>query len=494
MENESIFKSLLKLTKHSLIYGIGHVLSRSIGLILLPIYTNYIPPEEMGIAAILFLFLAFMTIVYQLGFAESFLRYFSLTTDTNERKKIFSNAYLSIFFITVNLSVLIFLFSKDISQFVFHSPQYSSLILMCIGVLVGDVLSQIPLLILRVEEKSVSYLLITLLNILINIALNIYFIIHLKHGLDGIFLSNLYSSLLLLIIVSPIIFRYSKFNFSIDTVKFLFIFGFPYMFSGISKIILDLADRFILERLTDLKTVGIYNASYKLGTIMGIIVAGFRFAWSPYSLSISTRADAKKIYAKVMTYFLLICGFIFIFVSFFLELGINLKIGGLSFLGKQYLDGIIIIPHILFSYILFGVYSILLIGVFVEKKSSILPLTTGLGAIANIFGNYLLIPYLGIIGAAIVTVFSYLVMVISLYFYIQKYYYIQFEYIRILKLVLSVALLFLPGYFYHGNFYLMLRFGLVIVFPVMLYVVGFFEAAEIDRAKIYVRYKFRFKK
>ncbi len=494
MENDSIFNSLLKLTKHSIIYGIGHVLSRSIGFLLLPVYTNFISPEEMGIAAILFLFLALLTLLYQFGFAESFLRYFSLATELDERKRIFSNAFLSVLVLTISFTALLLVFAADVSRAIFHSPQYSQLILMCCGILVGDVVAQMPLLILRIEEKSIRYLVITLANILINIALNILFIVYLKYGLAGIFLSNLCSSLVTILFVAPLILKYFRLNFSYVTIKKLFVFGFPFLFAGISKILLDLADRFILERLTDLQTVGIYNASYKVATFMGIIVAGFRFAWSPYSLSISGRVDARQIYARVMTYFLLICGIIFIFISFFLEAGIQVKIAGLKFLGDQYLDGIIIVPPIMLSYILNGVYSILLIGVQIEKRSSILPLSTGLGALANIVGNYLLIPHLGIVGAAIVTVISYLLMVIALYFYIQKYYFIPFEYGRIVKLFLTVALVFFIGYFYHGNYHLFFRAGLIFFLPVALYSLGFFQPFEINRAKIFINKKLGTKK
>ena len=489
MNGDSKFKSILTLTRHSLIYGVGHVLSRSIGFLLLPVYTNFILPEKLGIAALLFLFLAFMTIIYQIGFSEAFLRYFALTTDLQKRRLVFSNSYISVIIISLFFSLIIFQFSDHISLFIFHTRQYKHLILLCIGILLGDVLAQIPLLTLRVEEKSYLYLALTLSNIVINLAMNIIFIVVLGKGVTGIFISNAISSLFLLVLVFPVILKYFRFTFRLSVVRMLFLFGFPYVFSGTSKIIMDLADRFLLERLIGLKTVGIYNASYKLGTIMGLIVAGFRFAWNPYSLSISQRADAKTIYARVLTYFILVAGFVFLVVSFFLEYILKIKICGISFFGAQYLEGIIIVPHIMLSYILYGIYSILIVGIFIEKKSFILPIITGVGAVTNIVGNLFMIPYLGMTGAAITTVISYLIMVIFLYFYIQKYYFVSYEFERLIKLILIFSIVFFMGYSYHGANHTLIRLTLLILTPVLLYFSHFFDRVEIARIKTFLKDK-----
>lgn len=478
-----MFKTLLRLTKHTVIYGIGHVLSRSMGLILIPIHTNFILPEKMGVAAIIFLFLGFMTVVFQFGYAEAFLRYFALTKDLSERRTIFSNAYISVALLSLFFSVIIYIYAKDISIFIFNTSIYQHLIVLCIGILIGDVLSQIPLLLLRIEEKSLTYILILTLNIIINISMNLLFIVFLNKGITGIFISNLISSLFTLLLVIPIILKYLKFSISVDNFRELTLFGLPYMATGIFKIIMDLADRFILERLTDLTTVGIYNAGYKLGTMMGLVVAGFRFAWIPFFLSISDEKDAKEIYAKVLTYFIFVCGMIFLFITFFIKNLMELKIAGLPLLGTKYLDGIIIVPWILIAYILYGIYSNFLVGVYIEKKSQVASIIMGIGAAINIVGNYLLIPYYGMIGAAIVTVISYLFMMFFLYFTIQKYYYIRYEFGQIIKLILVFTIIYFIGIFNKGSNVLIIRLALVLIIPAILYIIGFIKPQEIKKLK-----------
>jgi len=481
MQEESISKSLLKLTRHSIIYGVGHVLNRAVGFLLLPIYTNFIAPEQLGVAAMTFLFLALMTIVYQIGISQAFLRYFSLADNLSDKRKIFSNAFSAIFVLSLLFSFLTFSFSDRISEFLFHSKDYQLLIHLSIGILIGDVLGQIPLITLRVEEKSVLYLFITLAQILINIAFNVLFIVYQKMGIAGIFFANFISSLTMLIFLLPICIKYFRFQIQRQEIKLLLVFGFPYMFSGLAKVLMDLSDRFILERLTDFDTVGIYNAGYKLAGIMGLIVAGFRFAWMPYSLSVAKRKDAKKIYALVTTYFILGSGWILIFFTFFLAPIIKIEIGGVTLFGKEYWAGIDIVPLIMASYLLYGLYSILIIEIYIKERSKVLPIITGIGAMANILGNLALIPILGMQGAAWTTIISYFLMVAILFYDTQRNYPIPFEFKRIAQIVVLYLIVYISGEYSFASKWWFIRLGLLSVSPLVLYFIGFFHKEELQK-------------
>jgi O-antigen/teichoic acid export membrane protein len=478
-----MFKSLLRLTKQSLIYGVGHILNRTIGFLLFPIHTNFIIPEEMGIVAIIFLFLGIMNVICLFGFNTAFVRYFALTKNESDKKNVFSNVFFSVLTISCIILTIVFFLRYDISKLIFGSYRYSNLFLICIGILICDTLSQITLLTFRVEGKSIKFTIFVFFNIIVNIFMNILFVIYLKKGITGIFISNLISSSFIFFLLIPTILKYLKLYISFNILKELASFGVPYVISGLCTIIMDLADRFILDRLVDLKTVGIYNAGYKLGTIMGLVVAGFRFAWHPFFLSISDKKDAKRIYARVMTYFIFISGLIFILISFFLQYVLTWKIAGLTILGPKYLNCIVILPWIMLAYVIYGIYCNLVVGIYIKKKSYIMPVITGTGALFNIIGNYLLIPYYGMIGAAIVTAISYFVMVIYLYIYIRRFYLIQYEYIRILKLIFLFSTVFFVGFFYNGSHLLVLRITLIIVIPLLLYLFKFFDDAEKKRLK-----------
>jgi O-antigen/teichoic acid export membrane protein len=475
-----MFKALSKLAKHSLIYGVGHVLSRSINILLFPIHTNFIVPLELGIAANVLLLLSLITVISQLGFGESFIKHFALAKSDINKKKAFSNAFIVTFFFSAFFAIIIFAFRNTLSIGLFHSFKYNHLFFIIAGILVLDVISQTPLLALRVQERSRFIVILTLINILVNISMNIIFVIYLKKGVTGIFISQFIASAVLLLVLLPTVSRFLRLTIDFSYLRKMVLFGLPFTLPGIFKIIMDLADRYIISDLINLDTAGIYNAGYRLASIMGLIVSGFNFAWGPFFLSISEQKDAKQIFAKVMTYFLLVTSGIFIIFAFFIDYFINFKIAGYTILGHEYFGGLIVVPWIMLAHIISGINSNLVVGIFIKEKSKFMIIISGVGAVTNIIGNYIFIPIFGMVGAAAITVFSFLIMVIVHYYYLRQFYNVPYEFNRILKLIILTAIIYFIGYQSH---LWQLRLGLILISPVILYFLKFFEKNELARLK-----------
>ncbi len=467
-----MLQSLLRLTKHTLVYGAGHVLSRAVGLLLLPAYTNLISPEEMGVVAVIYLFLGFVVIVVQMGFGDAFLRHFIPAESEEERRQVFSNAWLPVLFVSLVFAAGLVIWSDAISDLVLRRTQYSVLFQFAGGVLLGDALAQIPLLALRAREQSVRYITLNLTQALVNASLNILFVVFLRWGIVGILVSNLISSYILLILLTPILVRFVRFRLSSRTISALALFGLPIVISGLCKVVLDLSDRFLLERLTDLETVGIYSTGYKLGQIMAIVVVGFRYAWSPFFLFTAKDAEARTLYAKVMTYFVILAGALLVFLTFFLKPILGLRVSGVAFLGPRYTGGLAVVPWILLAYFFHGIYCNLLAGVFIEKRTIVLSVVSVLGAGLNVAGNLLVIPMWGMIGAAVMTTASYGVMTAILFFYIQPRYPIPYEYGKIGKAILILGAVYTGGQLFQGGGAWMVLFGLVFLFYRIFGVLG----------------------
>lgn len=469
--------SIKKLTRHSLVYGIGHILSRSIGFLLLPIHTNYLKTDTFGTASLLFSSLAIFNIIYRYGFDVAFLRFFILEENKNEKNRIFSTAFFSILTTGLLFTLFLNLYPESLSKIIFRSPDFTILIRFASGILLADALSEIPFLVLRGEEKSTSFCVIKLINVIANFVLNVVFIIYLKKGIEGIFLANLIASCITLISLLPIIIRLIRINFNVKVLKEFLCFGLPYVPSLLSVLIMDQISRFFIDRIIDKTATGIFSASYKLGMFMALIVAAFRFAWHPFFLSTSKDKNAKQIFSRILTYFLAVTGFFFLIISFFIKEIVNFKIFGFSIFGSEYLPGITIVPIIMLAYIAFGIYVNLIVGVYLKKKTKYLPLITGIGAVVAVIGNYFLIPVLGIRGAAFSTLIAYSSMTILLYLLNNRLYPINYEYLRIFKLFICYGILFFLGLNVVNDIFI---FKLILIFSIipLLWVAGFFTRDE----------------
>jgi O-antigen/teichoic acid export membrane protein len=474
-----MFDSIKRLTKHSAVYGVGHIITRAVNFLLLPLYTHKLSTDEFGVSAVLFTFLALMTILYTFGLDAAFLRFFILSTEPQKRQQIFSTAFWSVVVIASAFTAVICIFAPAISVLLISKSFYAEVIRLVGLILLFDALAFLPFLYLRAEEKSIKYILLKFINVLINIALNIYYIVYLNRGVEGIFLANLGASVITFLLLLPILFRQISMSFVNAEFRELINFGLPYLPSAFAVVILETSDRLILGKLVGLDVAGVYSAGHKLGIFMSLIVAAFRFAWHPFFLSTSKEDNAKAVFSKVFTYFTLFAAGVFLVISFFIDELVRLQIFGVSFFGKEYWASTKVVPIILLSYIIYGMYVNFMVGIYLEKKTKYLPAVTGAGALVNVLANITLIPLFGMMGSAYASLIGYLVMAGLLYIFAQKYYTIPYEFSRLLKLALAAAAIFAFGYYIKGSWMVMVKCLLIVGFPLLLWVMGFFERREL---------------
>jgi len=471
-----MLQSLKRLTKHSAIYGIGHILTRSIGFLLLPIHTNALDPAQMGVASLLFSALGILNVVFGYGMDVAFLRHFIMAETERKRREIFSTAFMTLISTGLLFAGLLYLQPAPMSIAIFRTANYSTLVQLGAGILLADVLVLLPFLVLRGLEQSVRFGVLKFVNVVANLSMNLLFVVYLKQGVVGVFKANLIASCISLLTVLPVIFKWLRFHYSRPMAKELLKFGLPYIPSMLSVLIMDQISRFFLDRMIGKEATGIFSAAYKLGMFMALIVAAFRFAWHPFFLTTSKQKDAKQIFSRVLTYFVLVTGFLHLAVSFFIDKIIAFSLFGFTIIGPKYAPGLPIVPVVMLAYIGYGVYVNFIVGIYIEKKTHVLPLITGVGALVSLSANYFLIPVLGIEGAAWSTCLAYSAMAGTLYFYSQKLYPIHYEWLRILKLIG----VFVPVYSLGMGLSMLWRILLLAAIPLLLYVIGFYRAEELN--------------
>ncbi len=431
-----------QLGKETAIYGISTIIGRFLNFLLVPFYTNVLKPDQYGIVTTIYAYIAFLNVIYSYGMESAYLRYAS-SLEIGDKKENFSTPFISIFFTSLIFSTLIHLFSNEIANVIGIPGKFSICIRYSAWILFFDAVCIIPLAYLRLESKAFIFSLIKITNIVVNVALNILLLLKFKLGIYGIFISGLVASAFTFVMLTPVILRNFSFSFLKNLYFELLKFGLPYIPSGLSAMIIQVVDRPILKALTDDSTVGIYQANYRLGIFMMLFVSMFDYAWRPFFLRSSNRPDAKILFSKVLTYFVLSASFLFLLVSFFIEDFVRIKILGRYIIHPDYWRGLGIVPIVLLGYLFNGIYVNLIAGIYIEKKTKYLPYITGLGAISNIIGNYALIPLFGMYGSAWATFISYFTMAISLFVIVQRIYPIRYEYKKLLGIGIATALCFI---------------------------------------------------
>ncbi len=474
--------TIKKLASQTAVYGLSSIVGRLLNYLLIPLYTNVFLPAEFGVVTELYSYVAFFAVLMTYGMETAFFRYFQ--KDNIDPNKVYSTALISILSTAVIFLSVGFIFIDKIAVMLMY--QNNAWYLLCFMFIIAiDAITALPFAKLRSQNKALKFATIRLVNIFVNISLNLFFIIlcpawyqknpdFVKHfyspeiGVGYIFISNLIASIITIVLLLPQFII--KFDFDKALWKELIRYAFPLLVVGLAGMVNETADRIMLKYLLPagsnvMAETGIYGACYKISIIMTIFIQTFRYAAEPFFFSHAKNKGAEQLYADVMKYFVIACAAIFLITLLYLDI---VKF----FVGKNYWDGLPIVPILLLANWFLGIYFNLTVWYKLTNK-------TGYGAGISIFGavltivfNVLLIPYLGYYGAACTTLICYTSMMVLSFYQGQKHFPINYDVKKILGYIfLSVALYFVSLLFADMQFTLKLiiNTGIFLFFMIVVW-------------------------
>lgn len=434
--------SILK--KETAIYGLGRILGSSISFFLFPFYTHALTSTgEYGVVQIVVAFIAFSNIIFLFGFDGALMKYYVSSKKDIEKQTYLTNTYVWVLCFSLVLLLLLITFKEALAIYVIagYDP---SLIVKIAFILFFDALRAIHMLILRAENRAVHFTLIMVADIFLLTSLNIYFVGVQGSGIDGVIYANFLSSIIIFIASFPIIFN--RFRFALISVSQwtkLRSFALPLMPAGLFWMILEFADRKMLEfliPLNSLHTVGIYGAGYKLGALMLLLVYAFNYAWRPYFL----KENNMKSFQKISSYVFFGLGLFYILLVLYVDIiaTTTLPIINTTLIDSKFWDGLVIVPIIALAYIFHGSFILQEAGPFLSNRVYKISICRGIGVILNIALNLALIPYFEkpFVGAALATLISYFSMSLILYLWNYKESIFRYDNIMIVIVFLNICL------------------------------------------------------
>jgi O-antigen/teichoic acid export membrane protein len=448
-------KSPIKtLLSHTAIYGVGLVLNKSLGFLLLPVYTNYFSPSDWGVFNIVWSLWIFLSVLYSLGFENSFMKYFIEEKNKQKKAVIYSSVLAALLISSAVFSFIIYFCSDFLNSLLHFEDSHKGIFLIKIlaVLLFFDTIYRIPLLLLRAELNTKVYTYLTIITLVINLGLNLFLIIGQGYGVEAIFYSYIVSVFVTTVLCLFITSSYLTLKVSFEEIKRQLSFGVKFIFIGIFILIIDISDRFFLKYYFNESTVGIYSANYRLGTVMSLIISAYKFSWTPYFMNLSENPDNKKIISNIFTYFVLTGLFLFLLFSFFIAPIVKTQIFGFYILNQAYWSGLSIIPIILLSYFFSGLHTNLTVAPFFSEKTGVLLHVSIAGLIINTILNITLIPKYEMTGAALSTLFTYIIMFIYLYYRSQQLFRLDFEIKKLVTITILTAISYFAVFFLQNIF------------------------------------------
>ena len=423
-----------RLLGQTAVYGLSSIIGRLLNYLLVPLYTYvFADPADYGVVSELYAWVAFLIVLLTFGMETTYFRFMQ---EESDKQKTFNNGLLTVVGINVLFFLMLLYFNNDIANFMLYEGHNEYIILL--GVIVGiDAITALPLAKLRSEEKALKFASIQFTSILVNIGLNLLFMLFLfdaKRPEEGVFfilIANLCASL-----VKPLFLMNSftnlRFYFDWKLAKIMFIYAFPLVIAGFAGIINETIDRILLKQIIydplvpgslheAEYQVGIYSACYKLAMLVTIILQAYRYAAEPFFFAQMKNENRNLIYVKVMNLFI---GFVCLV---FLTVSLNIDIFKQFIRNENYWVGLSVVPILLLANVFLGIYYNQSIWYKLSGKTKFGAYISIGGALITVLVNVIFIPKYGYMASAWATLLVYALQMIASYILGQRYYPIPYN-------------------------------------------------------------------
>ncbi len=415
---------LIQFLKGSSILVATNIILRAINFFLLPLYTKYLDPVELGISDIVITFTSFLFPLLVMGLDSAFSAFFYEEKTQEYQSKVFNTLWFTLLFASfVPLALLII--SDKISFLLFGVTKYKLLVSSAL-ISVSIQLWFLPhSLMLRMQNRMSAFGAINISSSLLMIGLNVLFVAGFRWKAYALIGSSLCTHIFQLVLymvitkekLTPL--RYDK-----ALRNAMLRFSLPLVPTVVAVWALNMSDRLIIKHYLGEFSVGIYGIGARFSGVITIIANAVYTAYTTFAFNKKDDPNAKQQYRRVFSGFFLVMFIICFTVSMFGKEIVQIMTQ------EAYYSASLILPGVLHAQLAYGIYTITGYGIAFSKKTVFFLIATVAGAITNIVLNLIFLPRYGLEAAGHVNFISYSVMCTMGYILAQKVYTCDYKIMR----------------------------------------------------------------
>jgi O-antigen/teichoic acid export membrane protein len=467
----SLGGQLKRLGKHSVIYGLGGLVSRILAVLLLPLYTRYLSPSDYGKVETLIALTTVVGIALSAGIGSAFFRFYFDSPEPADRRRVLRTSFWFIMGMATLGLVVGVAFASEISQLLFGTSKDAELVAASfVGLWAGMNWTQLTNL-FRVEERSAAFVSASIANILVTVGATLILVVALDRGPIGVIVGNFTGTLAVYAVL--VLYRREQLGLEFDRklLRQMNKFGLPLVPSALFLWVTNFSDRIFLVKLADVHEVGLYSVGVRIASALVLLLTAFRLAWPAFAYSIEDDAAARRTYAYVLTYLVVVTTWVatgLALLSPWIVRWITSK--------PDYESASRVVGPLAFSTVAFAGYMVVAIGVGRSRRTQFNWIVTGAAAIVNIVLNLILIPPYGMMGAAIATIAAYTTMFVGMAWWSQRIYPVAYQWRRVATAAAAGVALVAIGKLAGGG--LPVAVPLALVYPLALLPLGFYLPSE----------------
>ncbi len=441
---------LEKLAKQTAVYGLSTIVVRFLSYLLTPYYTRMFAPDAYGIVTDVYALIPFALTLLTMGMESSYFR-FSAKAEADggdvraAKRRVFATTWGTTSAAAVLFFTAVVLFRDRFSEWM--GPVYTArpeYVVWVGGIILFDVCTCIPFSRLREQGRALTFVGFKTLNVVLNVGLAFVFgacgLFATEFGVGWVFVANFAASVVTWLAMLTTIDGAAP---KIDPVllRRILVYSLPLLVSGLAGTASEFLDRQLLKYLApagdSMAQLGIYGAVTKIAVVMMLFYQMYRLAAEPFFLSNFSKDDFVQMNAAALKYYIMVSMLIFLGIALFRDFFALI-------IGRDFRDGIFILPVVLGANVLTGVWLNLSFWYKREERTGLAVLITGAGLLAMLGLGRWLIPQSGYLGAAWARLGSEAAMVAVSWWLNRRYFPTPYQWGRIGEyVVVALAVFFL---------------------------------------------------
>ncbi len=454
---------LKKLVKDVVIYGISSAITKFVGLLLIPLYTQVFSTEDYGTMDLVVTIVAISTIFGMMQLESGVARFYYLQKNENDRNTMVSTAMLTIITASLLIFLIIVFFSGSLSKILFGTNIYSPLIIIgCLTIPFSNLTSLFTV-IIQFKKKPIHYLLFQFLQVTITISLTVYLVIIEKQGIVGVFWGQLSGFFVSSMLMAIYLRKQLSFKWKYEALNKMLRYSLPLVPAVTGNIANSYFNRFIMLGYLSLTEIGLYAVALKIASVFQLIGTAFRMAWNPFFWeTYENNPNHREVFVKVQKEVSVMVLMVVLIITLFSK-EIIIILTTESYFASFQLIGLISLSVVITSIIL----PLTGIGPGITKKTEYNTLIYFLGLGVNIVSLFFIVPAFGIIGVPISMLLGNITLLIVGWYNSERLYNIGFKKLSMLiNMVITLVIIIL-------NLLLIIPLYIKILMLIMFFVFAF---------------------
>ncbi|MFC1951161.1 flippase [Chloroflexota bacterium] len=366
--------------------------------------TRWLDASLYGDWSIIYVSITLLGPLAALAMEPTLIRFLSSEKNLKTLREDFLSVLFTVLISGTMVSLILFLCSDIFATAMLHDINSSSLIKIGSFAVLTQALYVITVVFFRLRRQMKRYSTLIMLKPITELVLTVIFL-SLGWAIKGVLIAILVSDILCILFALFLILRQIGFNFPRFTrIRGYLRYGLPIIPNEAMIWIITFSDRYLIGYFMEAEDVGIYTAAYRICNIIYLIPAILRVALFPTIAKLfdENNIEKTKTYLKYTLKYLMI-------LSIPAAAGISILAMPLIklFSAPEFVTGSAVMPYVSFGFVLFGAYHICVYTIYLANKTYWALRLLGISALLNIILNIVMIPHLGVVGAAIATLIAY---------------------------------------------------------------------------------------